>query len=634
MSTTRARRGVDHCELERITVLGKVVNSPRSDAPGPKEAEGDRRCAASIPPPDPKIEKVGVGVAGEFVSSDSDEDSLRRARMLVYSLVVAYWKTTQREFGSNWMIRRLPSCILRLSLPPKAREQAEAIGAQAAELGAIEASYKIGLLYTSLMPIRLRSKLGAHYTPPSLCERLLDLAAEAGTDWQSARILDPACGGGAFLSPLARRMALSLEGESPETIVEDIQQRLRGYEIDPFAAWMSQVFLDVTLGDLCLQAGTRLKPLVRVCNALNRPSGTRKFDLVIGNPPYGRITLPPKLRSKYQRSLFGHANLYGVFSDLALRLTRPRGVIAYVTPTSFLSGEYFKALRMLIGREAPPVNIDFVSERKGIFPGVLQETLLATYQRGRAAATGTVCFITNDAEGRIEVTGKGNFNLPVDLKEPWLIPRSDQHDRLLSHASQLTHRLSDYGYSVSTGPLVWNRHKKGLRNQPGKGRYPLVWAESVRSDGFFEFRAKKRNHQPFFEPKAKEHWVVTHDPCVLLQRTTAKEQRRRLIAAELPEAFIQEHGAVVVENHLNMIKPLNGEPIVPTSVLAALLNSAVVDQVFRCINGSVAVSAYELEALPLPDPSEVKSIGQLLERRAQCQEFEQAVERLYNHGAQ
>jgi len=45
------------------------------------------------------------------------------------------------------------------------------------------------------------------------------------------------------------------------------------------------------------------------------------------------------------------------------------------------------------------------------------------------------------------------------------------------------------------------------------------------------------------------------------------------------------------------------DPKVLTAVLAALLNSAVVDQVFRCISGSVAVSAFELEALPLPVPS-------------------------------
>ena len=39
------------------------------------------------------------------------------------------------------------------------------------------------------------------------------------------------------------------------------------------------------------------------------------------------------------------------------------------------------------------------------------------------------------------------------------------------------------------------------------------------------------------------------------------------------------------------------------TTIAALLVSAVLDEAFRCISGSVAVSAAELEALPLPAPT-------------------------------
>ena len=82
-----------------------------------------------------------------------------------------------------------------------------------------------------------------------------------------------------------------------------------------------------------------------------------------------------------------------------------------------------------------------------------------------------------------------------------------------------------------------------------------------------------------------------------------------------------------------MIKPLNGAPSVSPAVLAVLLNSEVVDQVFRCINGSVAVSAYELEALPLPSPGEMTEIEHLVQGQAERETLEQAVERLYANGA-
>ena len=94
-------------------------------------------------------------------------------------------------------------------------------------------------------------------------------------------------------------------------------------------------------------------------------------------------------------------------------------------------------------------------------------------------------------------------------------------------------------------------------------------------------------------------------------------------------SFLKEHGGVVVENHLNMVKPINGTPTVSAAVLAALLNSDVLDQVFRCINGSVAVSAYELEALPLPPPEAMKEIEPMVQRGAGREALEQALRRAY-----
>ena len=576
-----------------------------------------------------------AGPIGRLTSASSTEhdDGLIFARSLVFRVVSAYWGALQAATGRRWSLRGLGCDIELTSVPQETRDLAQSIGAAAARLNVMDASYMIGVLYTTMMPAKDRAALGAYYTPPVLCERLLDMATEAGVDWRSVRVLDPACGGGAFLSPVTQRMAESLEDCSPRTALKSIQQRLQGFELDPFAAWMSQVFVDVTLSDLCREARTRLRSVVRVCNALEQTPEEEGFGLVVGNPPYGRITLTPALREKFRRSLFGHANLYGVFTDLALRFARHGGVIAYVTPTSFLAGEYFKALRGLLGQEAPPASIDFITERKGVFADALQETLLAAYRRGAEPDAGHVHFISLGSDGAIEKTAAGVFSLPQSPDQPWLMPRNRCQSALVRRVVRFQHRLADYGYTVSTGPLVWNRHKASLRARAGSGRYPLIWAESVRSDGTFEFRAEKRHHKPYFEPKAKDHWVVTDFPCVLLQRTTAKEQRRRLIAAELPASFIAAHGAVVVENHLNMIKPLNGTPKVTPAALAALLNSDLVDQVFRCINGSVAVSAYELEALPLPSPENLEEFEQLVRRHASRERLEQAVVRLYGNGA-
>ncbi len=577
------------------------------------------------------IESASVS-ARRLASSVKPENRLDFARTMVYGVVCAYWEGLQSRSGWSLPLRKPPFDCQVTPVLPEVSALAQIIGTAANLLPPTHASYQIGMVYTAMMPDRLRAELGAYYTPPALCERLLEMATEAGVDWRSARILDPACGGGAFLSPVAHRIMENLDGRSAETVLNNIQQRLHGFELDPFAAWLSMVFLDATLGEMYLETRTRLRSIVRVQDTMERTPSGEGFDLVVGNPPYGRISLSTDLRNRFRRSLFGHANLYGVFTDLALRFASPGGVIAFVTPTSFLAGEYFKNLRDLLGREAPPVSIDFVGERKGVFTDVLQETLLATYRRGGNPYVGEVHFITPGPDGSITTKTAGSFGLPEEPAHPWVMPRSEDQCLLVRQAERLRYRLADYGYTVSTGPLVWNRHKESLRGGPGKGRYPLIWAESVRPYGEFEFRAVKRNHKPYFEPKPNECWVVTDSPCVLSQRTTSKEQNRRLKVAELPMSFVEKHGGVVVENHLNIIKPLDGEPKVTPTALSALLNSEVVDRLFRCINGSVAVSAYELKSLPLPSPEDMKAIEQMVNRRAKRKTVERAVERLYSVG--
>ena len=252
-------------------------------------------------------------------------------------------------------------------------------------------------------------------------------------------------------------------------MVQNIGARLKGFEIDPFAAWLSQVTLDAVLLPVCRRAGRQLPVAVTVCDSLQRKAPREKFDLVIGNPPYGRVTLPPEDRARYKRSLYGHANLYGLFTDLALSHVRSGGIVAYVTPTSFLAGEYFKNLRALLGREACPVTVDFVASRRGVFEDVLQETLLATYRRGDCSRTvAAVAELTPLPDGTATVA-RGSRHVPAfrpTRRSPGCCPATPGQAALIERLQAMPHRLADWGYRVSTGPLVWNRFKPQLQQAP------------------------------------------------------------------------------------------------------------------------------------------------------------------------
>lgn len=609
---------------------------PSRHAPAAAPVASPRSTSRSLPKPHVRDFVADAQRLGRELSAlNRGDDPVRHARSVALQALVSFWE--EHRAGETAPARIIP-CPARVEHPgDEAARLAATFGRIAARLPHSLSGYLLSSLYASLLPESLRAEQGVFFTPPPLVTRLLDLVEAAGVDWSTAKILDPAAGGGAFLAPVAARIERSLlrRGAGSADILDHVTHHLFGLELDPFSTWMAHVLLETVLWDHCEATGRRIPGPTLAGDALQVPDDWKgRFDLVIGNPPYGRVTLRDDVRERFSRTLYGHANLYGLFTDLAVRLTKPGGIIGYVTPTSFLGGLYYKRLRSFLAAAAPPVALDFVADRDNVFEGVLQETLLVVYAPGRTDAGLQVSAIRATALERDgDVVPIGCYPAPARSEEPWVLPRTPDTARLVEVVRATPSRLSDYGFKVSTGPLVWNRHKSQLAEGPGNGSFPLVWAESVPSKGVFRFQANKRNHTPFFRLLTNQEHLVQRRPCVLVQRTTAKEQRRRLIAAVLPQAFLDEHGGAVVENHLNMVRSVDGESRVSLEAIAALLNSRIVDQIFRCVNGSVAVSAFELESLPVPGPEAMRGLEALLRSGGTEAEIETYIVDAYGAGA-
>jgi len=581
--------------------------------------------------PEPRAAfRTGKIMAKAWMIKQPSEHRLSLAKHFMVRAIEKYWKETHHSLSGNLPLPKLFETFPHRKLDNAAIAVAEAIGQAAAELSLVEAGYQLGTVYTALLPEDIRTAGWVFYTPPGLVDRLLDMAEEAGIDWQYHTILDPACGGGAFLAPICLRMLGKLKDEKPEQILKHIQTHVQGWEIDAFSAWMTQVFVEVALKEVIAKSRSKIiAPLVKVQNSLLvEIESTGTFDLVIGNPPYGKIKQTPALKERFSQSLHGHPNLYGVFTQLAIELCRPSGVIAFVTPTSWLSGEYFKKLRQFVRTACTPVEADFIVSRKGVFDDALQEIMLYTLKKTTSDVPGLVVQeIDVHSTTEFCVRRMGKYPLAEDHMAPWILPRHYEERGVVAALSHFSTTLKDLGYQVSTGPLVWNRHKPQFTDHASMDSLPVVWAESITAEGRFVLKAEKNNHQPYFKSGAKDAWLITRHPCILLQRTTAKEQEKRLMAAPLPKK-LYKHG-VVIENHLNMIIPINDTPTISLEVLAALLNSRGANQAFKCISGSVAVSAYELESMPLPAVDEISYIQTLIDRRASPEEIDNACNQLY-----
>lgn len=439
------------------------------------------------------------------------------------------------------------------------------------------------------------------------------------------RVTDPAAGAGALLVPPLRQF-VSASNNPREGLVE-VRTRFSGRDLDPIAVWLGNLILASELLPLWAQvpADDRrpLPTLLQVGDGLDKQCD--QPETILMNPPWGRVRLLPSERERWQLSLHGHANRYGVFLHSAIEQVADGGLVAALIPTSFLGGAYFKRLRAFAGEQAPLERIVFVTSRTGVFGGdVLQESCVALFRKGGGRRY--VDCSTISVNGKFELTRSVRVEV-VQGDLPWLLPRRKEDKRLVAAASRLGNRLSDYGWRASTGPLVWNRHKPRIAASKGVGAVPIVWAADL--DSGFVHPDPARDQQRYVTLRDRDAFMRLAEPALLVQRTTAPEQPRRLVLAVLDKTTLDTWGgAVVVENHVNILRCSEQTSPLSVELLARLLRTDTFDRLYRCLTGSVAVSAYELNALPLPDTDTLRRWSRL-----GFEELSVQVARLYgSHG--
>lgn len=461
----------------------------------------------------------------------------------------------------------------------------------------------IGEAYTQALDSTTRLREGRHYTPRLLADVLWRDVAEPGV--RGGLVVDPACGAGALLQcPLGR---LVESAHHPEEVLEAAPGQISGTDTDPLAVWLGHALLGSQLLPLWNQIPEHqrraLPTLLRVGDGL-APADDHPH-IVILNPPFGRVRLDDSDRQRWQDILYGHANRFGLFLHAAINRVASGGFVAAVIPTGFLGGAYYQRLRRFIAEHAPLTRLTFVDARAGVFAGdVLQETCLAVFHKG-AKARRVFCsrLVVNGAPTR---TSLPSAPMPRDPSLPWLLPRRTTDGSLLATAARLTARLPDYGWKARTGPLVWNRHKSQILPSPAPNGVRIVWAADL--DGGTVSPDRARDTRRWIALRPQDDFMRLSEPAILVQRTTAPEQPRRLVPARLcQKTLVEWGGAVVVENHVNVLRCSDRLSPLSMKLLHELLRTPTFDRLYRCLTGTVAVSAYELEALPLPPPEALTS---------------------------
>jgi adenine-specific DNA-methyltransferase len=249
---------------------------------------------------------------------------------------------------------------------------------------------------------------GGFYTPQPIAEFILKWAFNGNRELD---ILEPSCGDGIFLKAIS-------DGNYEYNTVT-------GIELDPIEASKSA---DINIPHL---------------NIINDDfhnfciNTERKFDLIIGNPPYIRYQYFNKEQQGYAAEIFNKANLkYSKLTNAWVSfvigsslLLKEEGKIGFVLPAEILQVSYAKPLRNFLAHFYNKINI--VSFEKLVFPDIQQEVVLLLCEKNRTNTHLIEHLELRDATGlkKLDITKLKSPKKKIDFKSnKWTFYFLDQEE--------------------------------------------------------------------------------------------------------------------------------------------------------------------------------------------------------------
>jgi len=344
-------------------------------------------------------------------------------------------------------------------------------------------------------------------------------------------------------------------------------------------------------------------------------SAGRRPTHVIMNPPYRKIRTSSPEYAALKGAGLQTTNMYSAFVAISHNLLCSGGQMVFITPRSFCNGTYFEPFRRSFLESMTVRRIHLFDSRSSSFSddGVLQENIIVHSEKNGRPSNVTVSSSagpgTRSRRRRVpasDVVLAGDPHMFIHV-----VP--DAEGVGVSEAVRgLPCSLDGLGIGVSTGRVVDLRARRHLRFEDERGRtVPLVRPFNV-SDASVSFPVSHRKHRNFIVscPDSLD-LLVENGHYVIVKRFTAKEERRRIVAA-VWNRDCHRSDLVGFENRINYFHQ-NGGPLgsAMAAGLCAYLNSRALDTYFRQFNGSTQVNAADLRYVRYPSQSKLEEIGRL-----------------------
>jgi adenine-specific DNA-methyltransferase len=340
----------------------------------------------------------------------------------------------------------------------------------------------------------------------------------------------------------------------------------------------------------------------------------QKYDLIIGNPPYFKLSKDAAEATSMAEVCYGAPNIYFLFTAMSLFNLRDDGEMVYIIPRSWTSGAYFSRFRQYLFDNSRITDIHLFTSRSKVFSkeDVLQETMILKLRKTRShipfvrvSSSFDSDFIDNSSSLMVP------YNIVISGEENYVFLITSQSEiDVLTKVNSLGKPLPEIGLKVKTGLTVDFRNRELLRNNSGEHIVPLFYSQHIKN-GRVEFPIGKESE--YISDELPGMVQLNHN-YLFIKRFTAKEEKRRLQCAVYLARFYPEYKRISTQNKINFIDSIDGSTMSDELVfgLYTVLNSSLYDMYYRILNGSTQVNATEMNTIPVPIREDLEQLGRRL----------------------
>ncbi|MFI5522647.1 Eco57I restriction-modification methylase domain-containing protein [Streptomyces platensis] len=239
---------------------------------------------------------------------------------------------------------------------------------------------------------------GEVFTRRWVVDLILDLLGyTADKDLCAVKLVEPACGSGAFLVAVASRISASCRTHNRP--LGDALAAVRALDLLDRNVQQSRTVIEkqlVSEGWPAEGARQVAAAWVEQGDYLLQPDADHPADYVVGNPPYIRLEEVPDDRMAAYRSacstMGGRADIYIGFYEVALRSLNPDGRLGFICADRWMRNQYGRRLRQLVtshfSMDLALVmhDVDAFEDQVSAYPAI---TIISNRHQGEAVAADT-----------------------------------------------------------------------------------------------------------------------------------------------------------------------------------------------------------------------------------------------------